>query len=87
MLMPLHESAISGSHCLSDREVRRLADSGAVLRPGALRGRINGEILRISLCYSGRRPVYRVVVMGRNGNVSRVQVDARSGAVLGGGRR
>jgi hypothetical protein len=74
--------AAAGSHCLSDREVRRLAASGAVLRPRALRRRINGEILRIRLCYSGRGPVYRLVVMGKGGNVSRVRVDARSGAIL-----
>jgi uncharacterized membrane protein YkoI len=49
-----------------------------------LRQRMSGELLRARLCRESRRLVYLLTVLGRDGKVRHVTVDATNGTVIGG---
>jgi uncharacterized membrane protein YkoI len=49
-----------------------------------LRQRMGGELLRARLCRESRRLVYLLTVLGRDGKVRQVTVDATNGTVIGG---
>lgn len=42
------------------------------------------EVVRAELCHRGDRLVYVLTLLARSGKVTRAEVDARSGAVMGG---
>jgi hypothetical protein len=69
--------------CLSQGEARQAVQSGQALSLSQLRGGISGEVLSAQLCRVGGALVYVVSVLGDGGQVKRLQVDARSGAVSG----
>ncbi|MDQ0315127.1 PepSY domain-containing protein [Amorphus orientalis] len=65
--------------CLSPDQQRQAVQSGQVVRPGAVQGQVNGELLRLDLCDEGGRLVYVATVL-QGGQVTRVTFDARSGS-------
>jgi len=69
--------------CLSQGEARQAVQSGEAVSLSQLRAGIPGEVLSAQLCRSGGGLVYVVSVLGEGGEVKRLQVDARSGAVSG----
>ena len=74
--------------CLSPGEARAVAQSGEILPLSRVIGQIraagNGEILPPpQLCNVGGRYVYLVNVLTRDGQVTRLTVDASSGSILG----
>ncbi len=81
-------SAPSHRRCLSPEERRaaiaahRVVPLAKAMR--AVRARVNGELLRASLCEQDHRLVYVLTVFARNGKVTRATVDAASGTVIGG---
>ncbi len=70
--------------CLSQQETRALVASGQVIRVGALKGKIRGEVVNVRLCERKGRLFYRVTVLAANGNVRRLRFDARTGRRMGG---
>jgi uncharacterized membrane protein YkoI len=74
--------------CLSPEE-RRTAIAAHKVIPlaramRAVRARVNGELLRASLCEQDHRLVYVLTLFARNGKVTRATVDAASGTMIGG---
>lgn len=69
--------------CLSQGEARQAVQSGEAVSLSQLRGRIDGDVVSAQLCRSGGGLVYVVSVLGHDGGVKRLQVDARSGAISG----
>jgi uncharacterized membrane protein YkoI len=66
--------------CLSPAEQRDAVQSGAAVRPAAVQGQVQGELLRLELCQEGGRLVYVATVLMPGGQVDRIVFDARSGA-------
>jgi hypothetical protein len=74
--------------CLTPGEARNVAQSGEILPLSRIIGQIrtaaNGEILPPpQLCNIGGRYVYLVNVLTRDGQVTRLTVDASSGNIIG----
>jgi uncharacterized membrane protein YkoI len=69
--------------CLSQGEARQAVASGEAVSLSQIRAGIPGEVLAAQLCRGGGGLVYVVNVLGEGGQVKRLQVDARSGAVYG----
>jgi hypothetical protein len=74
--------------CLSPGEARAVAQSGQIVPLsrviGQIRAAANGEILPPpQLCNVNGRYVYFVNVLTRDGQVTRLTVDASSGSILG----
>jgi uncharacterized membrane protein YkoI len=74
--------------CLSPSEARTVAQSGQIVPLshviGQIRAAANGEILPPpQLCNIGGRYVYLVNVLTRDGQVTRLTVDASSGNIIG----
>ena len=74
--------------CLSPQEARAAVMSGQVVPLGRIvgqvRGALGGQILPPpQLCQIGGRFVYMINVLQRNGRVTRITIDASSGAVVG----
>jgi uncharacterized membrane protein YkoI len=72
--------------CLS-RDQQRLAIKERRAVPLAtvrrtLRGRVPGELVRARLCYEGKRLIYLLTVLPRDGKVRRVTIEARNGAII-----
>lgn len=72
VLVPTFASAA----CLSNAQAQQAVASGKALPLGAVRARVNGEILAAKLCESGGRYYYQLTVRS-GGKVSKVQVNAR----------
>ncbi len=78
-------AAAEPGRCLN-AEDRRAAIAGQQAMPlanaiKAAKSRVRGEIIRARLCYSGQGLVYVLTVLGRDGRVTRVSVDAGSGTL------
>ena len=74
--------------CLSPGDARAAAQSGQIVPLsrviGQIRAAANGEILPPpQLCNIGGRYVYLVNVLTRDGQVTRLTVDASSGNIIG----
>ena len=73
--------------CLSQKERRSLIDSGAVLRltaaVHAVRSHVQGTLVRARLCRRPEGLVYLLTVLGHDGKVARVTVDAAKGTLVG----
>ena len=83
---PAPEARAQG--CLSAAEARNAVQSGQALPLSrmlkAIRKAAGGEILPPpQLCDAGGRLVYYVNVLGRDGQVTQITVDAASGSILG----
>jgi hypothetical protein len=73
-----------GESCLSQGEARDAVQRGDAIALSAIRGALGGgEVVSAQLCRGGNGLVYVVSVLGNDGAVKRVRVDARSGAVVG----
>ena len=81
-------SSAHADGCLSPSQARTVAQSGEIVPLsrviGQIRAAANGEILPPpQLCNIGGRYVYLVNVLTRDGQVTRLTVDASSGNILG----
>lgn len=80
---PAEPRAFTGSEqdnarqAVESGEIRSLKD---ILR--GVRGQVDGQVLDTQLQESGGRYVYRVKVLGNDGRVRVLMVDARSGRIL-----
>ncbi|MEP3280150.1 MAG: hypothetical protein ABJN26_01745 [Stappiaceae bacterium] len=68
--------AIAEAACLSNAQAQQAVASGKALPLGAVRARVNGEILAAKLCESGGRYYYQLTVRS-GGKVSKMQVNAQ----------
>jgi uncharacterized membrane protein YkoI len=80
-------SPAAAADCVPLREARDLIQSGAVIplraALGAARASVNGDMIDGKLCRGGKGYQYVVTLLGLDGRVLRVTVDARSGDVVG----
>jgi hypothetical protein len=77
--------------CLNPKERQAAVESGSVIRLAAvlhaIKGRMPGTLVRARLCRShqaGQGLVYVLTVLGHDGKVVRLVVDAAKGTVVGG---
>ncbi len=61
--------------CLSQSQTRQAVANGQAAPLGAVRGQVNGEIVKAQLCQQGGGYVYRLSVL-KNGKVTTVTVNA-----------
>lgn len=85
---PAHDSDAAAHVCLDQKERRAEYDSGKVVRLGiamrAARARMAGTVVRARLCQGKDGLVYVLTVLGRDGKVARITVDAAKGTLVGG---
>jgi uncharacterized membrane protein YkoI len=85
-------AAAEERHCLNKEQQRAAITSGKAMRLGAALKpvkRRGGEVVRARLCEGGKGLVYLLTVLGRDGKVTRLTVDATSGdavSSIGSGR-
>jgi uncharacterized membrane protein YkoI len=74
--------------CLDQKERRAESESGRVVRLGvamrAAKTRMAGTVVRARLCRAKDGLVYVLTVLGRDGKVARITVDAAKGTLVGG---
>jgi uncharacterized membrane protein YkoI len=74
--------------CLNPKERRALAENGTVVHLAvamhALKNRVTGTLVRARLCRRSEGLVYVLTVLGHDGKVARVVVDAVKGTLVGG---
>jgi uncharacterized membrane protein YkoI len=84
---PAHGADPAARACLNQKERRALAESGAVLHLAAamhmVRPHLPGTLVRARLCRRGEGFVYVLTVLGHDGKVARVAVDAVKGTLVG----
>jgi len=88
VLRSTHAGAdVAARTCLNQKERRTLVENGAVLRLAAavhaVRSRLPGTLVRARLCHRGDSYVYVLTVLGHDGKVTRVAVDAAKGTLVG----
>jgi uncharacterized membrane protein YkoI len=78
---------VAARACLNPRERRALVENGTVLHLAAavhaVRSRLPGTLVRARLCHRGDGYLYVLTVLGHDGKVTRVAVDAAKGALVG----
>jgi hypothetical protein len=86
-LPPPHAADPAARGCLNPKERRALIEKGAVLHLAAalraVRARVPGTLVRARLCHRGEGFAYVLTVLGHDGKVTRVIVDAVKGTVVG----
>ncbi|MQT12309.1 PepSY domain-containing protein [Segnochrobactrum spirostomi] len=69
--------------CLDAAAQRAAIQSGAVVRPNTVRKVVNGELLDLTLCEVKGKLVYEATVLKSTGEVVRLLIDAKTGALAG----
>jgi uncharacterized membrane protein YkoI len=85
---PAHGGADPASRtCLNQKERRALVENGAVLHLAAamhgVRSHVPGTLVRARLCRRAEGFAYVLTVLGHDGKVTRVVVDAVKGTLVG----
>ena len=84
---PAHGADPAARVCLNQKERRTLIEKGTVLHLAAalraVRTRVPGTLVRARLCHRGEGFAYVLTVLGHDGKVTRVIVDAVKGTVVG----
>jgi uncharacterized membrane protein YkoI len=74
--------------CLDQKERRAESEAGHIVRLGAAmraaKARMAGTVVRARLCNGKDGLVYVLTVLGRDGKVARITVDAAKGTLVGG---
>ena len=83
----VHGADPAARACLNPKERRALIEKGAVLHLAAalraVRARVPGTLVGARLCHRGEGFAYVLTVLGHDGKVTRVIVDAVKGTVVG----
>ena len=85
---PAHGGADPAARaCLNQKERRALVENGTVLHLAvamhAVRSHVPGTLVRARLCRRGEGFAYVLTVLGHDGKVTRVVVDAVKGTLVG----
>jgi uncharacterized membrane protein YkoI len=84
---PAHAADPAARGCLNPKDRRALIEKGAVLHLAAalraVRARVPGTLVGARLCHRGEGFAYVLTVLGHDGKVTRVIVDAVKGTVVG----
>jgi len=84
---PAHGADPAARACLNQKERRALVESGAVLHLAAamhaVRTHVQGTLVRARLCRRGEGFAYVLTLLGHDGKVTRVVVDAAKGTLVG----
>ena len=67
---------------LARGDQRAAIHSGRVIRPGTVRGRIDGKVVRMRLCRGANGLVWHVTALRRNGRVVDHRFDGASGELI-----
>jgi hypothetical protein len=86
-LRPAHSIDLAARACLNQKERRALIEAGAVMQltaaMHAVRSHVPGTLVRARLCRRGEGFAYVLTVLGHDGKVTRVVVDAVKGTLVG----
>lgn len=83
--------SVSGNYayaaqCLGAEEIRVAVSQGRakslVAITQAANAVVSGDVIKANLCTDGGRLTYELVILSRQGNVTRLVLDAKSGKVL-----
>lgn len=78
---------VASRACLNQKERRALVENGTVLHLAAavhaVRTHLPGTLVRARLCRRTETYVYVLTVLGHDGKVTRVAVDAAKGTLVG----
>jgi uncharacterized membrane protein YkoI len=84
---PVHGADSGPRACLNQKERRALVENGAVMQLAAalnaVRPHVPGTLVRARLCRRGEGLAYVLTVLGHDGKVTRVIVDAVKGSLVG----
>jgi uncharacterized membrane protein YkoI len=84
---PAHGADPAARACLNQKERRALVEGNAVLHLAAaihaVRPHVQGTLVRARLCRRGEGFAYVLTVLGHDGKVTRVVVDAVKGTLVG----
>ena len=84
---PAHGADPAARTCLNQKERRALVESNAVMHIAAaihaVRPHVQGTLVRARLCRRGEGFAYVLTVLGHDGKVTRVVVDAVKGTLVG----
>ena len=84
---PVHGGADPARACLNQKERRALVENGTVLHLAAaihaVRSHVPGTLVRARLCRRAEGFAYVLTVLGHDGKVTRVVVDAVKGTLVG----
>jgi len=87
-VLPARAQERAGHACLDQKERRAEAESGHLVRLATAihtaKSRVPGTVVRARLCRLDNGLVYVLTVLGRDGKVTRLTVDAIKGTVVGG---
>jgi hypothetical protein len=85
--VPAHDGVPVAHICLDQKERRAEYDGGRVVRLAvamrAARSRMAGTVVQARLCHGKDGLVYVLTVLGRDGKVARITVDAAKGTLAG----
>jgi hypothetical protein len=85
---PVPAAAPIAHVCLDQKERRAEYDAGRVVRLGiamrAAKARMAGAVVQARLCHGKDGLVYVLTVLGHDGKVARITVDAAKGTLVGG---
>lgn len=77
--------------CLSSQETRQAIEAGKAKHLSAIKAAagkvVRGDVINVKLCQGEAGLVYQLVTLSRQGAVSRLSLDARSGKLLSKGGR
>ncbi|WP_316859838.1 hypothetical protein [uncultured Cohaesibacter sp.] len=80
LLLPVNQANAAG--CLGAQETRQAIADGKAQRLSkitkAANKHVRGDVIKANLCVDGGRLVYQLVVLSRQGTVSRLVLDAKS---------
>jgi uncharacterized membrane protein YkoI len=84
---PQHGADPAARTCLNPKERRALVEGGTVLHLAAamhaVRSHVSGTLVRARLCHRGDGFAYVLTVLGHDGKVARIVVDAAKGTLVG----
>lgn len=78
---------VEAQSCLNQQQTRQVIDAGLARHLAEIKQVVRrysrGDVVKAQLCQSGNRYIYQLTVLSRTGRVTRLKVDARTGARLG----
>lgn len=73
--------------CLGQQQTRQAIDAGLAKHLAEIKQDVRrysrGDVIKAQLCQSVNRYIYKLTILSRSGRVTRLQVDARTGAKIG----
>lgn len=77
---------VDAASCLSQQQTRQAIETGRARHLAEIKQVVRrysrGDVIKAKLCQSENRYIYELTILSRSGRVTRLQVDAKTGAKL-----